>query len=136
MPNDTLLNNDPPKTILVVDDLPDIREIFSIKLTGAGYHIETAENGLEAIKKVKELRPDLVLLDVKMPGMSGEDVLAALRADPTTCFTKVIFTTNLGDPGQELAVEALSKKFGADGYIRKTEDLEKLVSLVAEYIKK
>ena len=126
---------DPAKLILVVDDMADFREIFSVKLSGAGYRIETAADGVEAIRKVKELKPDLVLLDVKMPGMSGEDVLAALRADPATNFTKIVFITSLGDPGEELTTESLAKKFGADGYIRKTEDLDKLVSLVAEYLK-
>ena len=130
------MSPDLPKTILIVDDTPDFREIFSIKLSAAGYHIETAADGREAIQKVKDLRPDLVLLDVKMPGMGGEEVLTTLRADPATCFIKIVFTTSLGEPGEELAVEALSKKFGADGYIRKTEDLDKLVSLVAGYLAK
>jgi CheY-like chemotaxis protein len=126
---------DPPKTILIIDDTADFREIFSMRLTQAGYHVETAVNGLEGIQKVKDLRPDLVLLDIKMPGMGGEEVLATLRKDPTTRFTKIIFTTSLGESGDAATDEALAKKFGANGYIRKTEELDKVVSLVAEYIK-
>lgn len=130
-----LTSTDPQKTILIVDDMADFREIFSVKLTEAGYRVETATNGEEGIKKVKELRPDLVLLDIKMPGMGGEEVLAALRKDPATSFTKVIFTTSLGDPADGPADEELAKKFGADGYIQKSDDLGTLASLVAGYLK-
>lgn len=129
------MDNDPQRTILVVDDTADFREIFSIKLSAAGYHVETATNGEEAIKKVQESHPDLVLLDIKMPGMGGEQVLAALRKDPATSFTKVIFTTSLGDPDRETN-EALAKNFGADGYIQKSDDLDTIVARVGEYLKK
>lgn len=124
-----------PKMILIVDDTADFREIFSVKLSAAGYRIETAANGEEGIKKVKELHPDLVLLDIKMPGMGGEQVLAELRKDPATSFTKVIFTTSIGDPTDVETDEALAKNFGADGYIQKTDDLDGLVARVGEYLK-
>jgi CheY-like chemotaxis protein len=122
-----------PKTVLVVDDEASFREIFSLKLTAAGYHVETASSGDEGIKKVKELRPDLVLLDIRMPGMTGEEVLATLRRDPLTSFTKIIFTTSIGDPSDIETDKALAEKFGADGYINKTEDLENFVTLVNGY---
>jgi CheY-like chemotaxis protein len=121
------------KTILIIDDGADFREIFSVKLTAAGYHIETAESGAEGIKKVKECKPDMVLLDVKMPGISGEDVLSALRRDPETSFIKIIFTTSLGDATDLETDIALAKKFGADGYIKKTDDLDSLVAIVGSY---
>jgi CheY-like chemotaxis protein len=126
--------DDLPKTILIVDDTADFREIFSMKLSSAGYHIETAASGQEAVQKVKDVRPDLVLLDVKMPGMTGEEVLETIRRDPTTASTKIIFTTNLGIPGDTETDEALAKRFGADGYIKKTEDLDTVVALVGNYI--
>jgi len=102
---------DAPKTILIIDV------------------------GAEGIKKVKELKPDLVLLDVKMPGMTGEEVLSALRKDPETSYAKVIFTTSLGDVNDIATDETLAKKFGADGYIKKTDDLDSLVAVVGSYLK-
>lgn len=125
---------DPQKTILIIDDTADFREIFSLKLSAAGYRVETAASGEEGIKKAGELKPDLILLDVKMPGMDGEEVLAKLRKDPATSYTKIIFTTSLGDPSDIATDEMLAKRSGADGYIRKTEDLDTFVSLVGGYI--
>ena len=122
------------KTILIIDDTADFREIFSTKLTTVGYRVETAADGREGLKKISELKPDLVLLDVKMPGMGGEEMLAALRADPAIRFTKVIFTTSLGDPSDGTTDEVLAKKSGADGYIRKGEDLDAFVTLVTNYL--
>jgi CheY-like chemotaxis protein len=127
---------DPQKTILVIDDSDDFREIFSTQLSGAGYRVETASNGKDGIEKIKALKPDLVLLDVKMPDMDGEAVLTMIRRDPSISFINVVFTTSLGDAGDELTVEALAKKSGADGYIRKTDDLGKITALVANYLKK
>jgi CheY-like chemotaxis protein len=130
-----IMSDDPKKIILIVDDTADFREIFSVKLTAAGYRTETAADGEEGIKKVRELHPDLVLLDVKMPGMNGEQVLAALRKDPATSSVKIVFTTSLGDPADADTDEALAKNFGADGYIRKTDDLDVLVAAAGEYLK-
>lgn len=125
---------DQPGTILIVDDTADFREIFSVKLAALGYHVETAASGEEGIKKIKALRPTLVLLDIKMPGMGGEEALAAIRQDPAIASTKVVFTTNLGDPSDPETDEALAKRFGADGYIRKTDDLDAITAAVTSYI--
>jgi CheY-like chemotaxis protein len=126
--------NEPQKLILIVDDMAEFREIFSVKLTAAGYRTETASDGPEGIKKVRELKPNLVLLDIKMPGMGGEEVLATLRKDPATAFIKIVFVTSLGDPNDAGTDEVLAKKFGADGYIKKTDDLNDLVSHVKSYL--
>jgi len=124
------------KTILIIDDEAAFREIFSTKLASAGYHVETAAGGNEGIAKVKELKPDLVLLDEVMPNMSGGEVLTKLRGDSSTCFTKIIFLTNFGDPRDGGIDERIARKNGADGYIRKTDDLSKLVVLVEDCVNK
>lgn len=118
--------------VLIVDDEPDFREIFATKLSASGFKVETATNGEEGIKKVKSLKPELVLMDVKMPGMSGADAVLKLRDDAETKNIKIAFLTSLGDPRAEM--QAISKKlsaeFGAQGYIKKTDDLDEIVAQV------
>ncbi len=122
--------------ILIVDDEPAFREIFGTKLGSDGFRIETAENGEEGVKKAKELLPDLILMDVKMPKMDGAEAVLKLKEDPATAGIKVIFLTSLGDPRSEM--HAMSRKFsqdfGAQGYIKKTEDLETLTEKVKSYL--
>jgi DNA-binding response OmpR family regulator len=65
--------------VLVVDDEPDAVELLTEFLTGKGYDVVTASNGEEALQRVKEDRPHLILLDVRMPGMSGLEVLRRVR---------------------------------------------------------
>ena len=79
--------------ILVVDDDPDFREILSLKLSSSGFRVETAVNGEEGVNKTKALKPNLVLMDVKMPVLDGAGALLKLREDPETKNTKVIFNT-------------------------------------------
>ena len=67
--------------ILIVDDEPQLRRIMRATLSGAGYEVEDAHNGEEALEKVREYRPDLVLLDINMPGMGGLAACRAIRAD-------------------------------------------------------
>ena len=67
--------------ILVADDEPQIRRIMRTTLTGSGYEVEDAKSGEEALEKMREFRPDLVLLDINMPGMGGLAACRAIRAD-------------------------------------------------------
>ena len=67
------------KTILVVDDDKNIRELLEIELSLQGYQVVLANNGLEALTKIKDRTPDLLILDIKMPDMHGLEVLEALR---------------------------------------------------------
>src|SRR5215831_17250286 len=67
--------------VLVVDDEPQIRRIMRTTLTGAGYEIDDAKTGEEALVKLRDFRPDLVLLDINMPGMGGLAACRAIRSD-------------------------------------------------------
>jgi len=99
--------------ILIVDDEPDIREILKDRLEGYGYRVITAEDGQKALEKVDEDGPDLTLLDVRMPGMDGIDVLKRMKErDPDIL---VVMITAYGTI--ELAVEAM--KCGAYDFITK-----------------
>lgn len=116
------------KLILIVDDEPALREIFSVKLSADGFRVETAENGQVGIEKAKALKPDLILMDVKMPVMDGATALLRLREDPETKNIKVVFLSSIGDPHREMEDmhRRISTEFGAQGYLRKTDDIDHL----------
>jgi len=99
--------------VLVVDDEESVRNLLQRMLEGAGYDVITAADGQEALDKVPQLKIELVLLDIKMPGMSGMEVLKWLTVNrPDTC---VIMATAVDDA--QTAVEAM--KLGAYDYITK-----------------
>ena len=80
--------------ILYVEDEPDIRAVAEIALAGVGgFTVRTCASGIEAPDAVRSFEPDLVLLDVMMPGMDGVETLAALRADPATRDVPIAFMT-------------------------------------------
>ncbi|MBI1899253.1 MAG: response regulator [Acidobacteria bacterium] len=110
-----------PKTILVADDMPNGRELMRTVLERAGYSVVEAANGFEALEKVQSLSPDLVLLDVQMPGLNGFDVIARLRADERLRQLPVVALT-------AYAMQADREKALAAGF---TSYLSKPVSLAA-----
>jgi len=106
---------EPKKTILIVEDDKFLRELISRKLTGEGFDALEAVDGEEGIKKIKEGKPDLVLLDLILPGIDGFEVLARLREDPEISSIPVIILSNLG---QREEVEK-GLKLGAIDYLIK-----------------
>ncbi len=122
--------------ILVVDDEPDFREIFGAKLTAEGFRVETAENGHVALDKLSKIKPDLVLMDVKMPVMDGATTVLKMKDDPNLMKIKVAFLTSLGDPRLEMQEinKHFSAEFGAQGYLKKTDDLETLVEKIKGFL--
>lgn len=87
------------KTVLVADDEQDIVEIVRFRLEHDGYRVLTASDGEAALQLAREEHPDLCLLDVMMPKLSGLEVLAQIRADPATAGTRVIMLTARGQDG-------------------------------------
>ncbi len=110
-------------TILVVDDSPDIALISARMLTQRGFVVMTANDGGEALAMVARRRPSCVLLDVMMPGMSGLDVLCALKADPTTATIPIIMVTAKSADDDLLS----GYQQGADYYITKPFTADELV---------
>jgi DNA-binding response OmpR family regulator len=84
------------KKILIVEDDKFLRELISMKLQKEGYTIIEAVDGEEGEKKIKEEKPDLVLLDLILPGIDGFEVLSRIKEDPTVSSIPVIILSNLG----------------------------------------
>jgi len=103
------------KTILIIDDDEDIREIISYNLTKEGYSVISAKNGAEGIKKAKKNIPSLILLDVMMPEMDGMEVCQILRAEETTKDIKICFLTARSEDYSQIA----GFDAGADDYVTK-----------------
>lgn len=81
--------------ILIVEDDPAIQLMYKMKLEGAGYNIQTANDGEEGLRACKEFLPDLILLDLRMPIMSGDEMLKALRETEWGASIRVIVLTNV-----------------------------------------
>ena len=112
--------------ILVADDDMDIRDLVAFKLEQAGYDVVAVDNGLAALTAATENPPDLVVLDVMMPGMSGIDVCRQLRQDQGTKALPIILLTARAQEGDvEVGFGA-----GADDYIVKPFSPRELVSRV------
>lgn len=105
-------------TVLIVDDEFSGRQTLESVLEGDGYAIEMAENGFEALEKAKQILPDVILLDVMMPGMTGFEVCQKIRSDPLIAEIPIIILTALDD--RESLLNAL--KAGADDFITKPFD--------------
>ena len=117
-------------TILAVDDIATNIMLLKAVLSRAKYKIVTASGGFEALEKVAEVNPDLILLDIMMPDLDGYEVLKRLKADPAHEDIPVIFLTALHNP--EDIVKGF--KFGASDYISKPFNHEELITRVAHHI--
>jgi len=121
----------PQARILVVDDEPKNRELIRDTLEVRGYAIEEADSGTEALVCIAAAPPDVVLLDVSMPGMDGLEVCRQLKGDPVTASLPVIMVTAHADRRDRLAgIEA-----GADDYLTKPVDLQDLLLRVRNVVR-
>jgi class 3 adenylate cyclase len=120
-----------PARILVVDDTPSNVRLLADVLTARGYEVLTADGGARALERIERDGPDLVLLDVMMPGMSGYDVCRKIRADPATALLPVVMVTAL-DPGEE-RVKGLDA--GADDFLTKPIHQAELLARVRSLLR-
>lgn len=118
--------------ILVVDDEPDITGLVAYHLARAGYRVSTAASGPEAIRSALEERPDVVILDLMLPGVSGYDVLADLRSRPETRDVGVILLSARRE--EEDRIRGLS--LGADDYLTKPFSPQELTLRVAAVLRR
>jgi twitching motility two-component system response regulator PilH len=117
----------PVKTILVVDDSPTERHVLSELLTSNGYQVITAENGEEGVEKAKKELPDLILMDVVMPGLNGYQATRTLTRDETTKHIPIIVCTSKGQETDRI----WGLRQGALDYIVKPVDADDLLSKIA-----
>lgn len=118
--------------VLVVDDSAEVRQLARITLAAFGFEVSDAANGADALATARRTRPDCVILDVSMPGVSGIEVCRALRADPVTAGCTIVMLTSSAGAGDK--VEAFS--CGADEYIIKPFAPRDLVSRVREAMRR
>jgi CheY-like chemotaxis protein len=121
------LTGEAKRRILVLEDSPDLRILLSRHLAKAGYDVVAAEDAVEAGRAVMERAPDLIIADIQLPYMDGDEFVAALRADPSVRDIPVIF---LSVDGQ---LEAHARRLGAVAYFDKSVSAERLLEVVDFY---
>ncbi len=117
--------------ILVADDEDRNIRLIEAMLLPMGYDVAIAQNGRQTLKKVEELLPDVILLDIMMPGMDGYEVTRRIKGDQHTCIIPIVMVTNLGDVKDRVkALEA-----GADDFLSKPVDKLELMARVSSLVK-
>ncbi|KTF70293.1 MULTISPECIES: response regulator [unclassified Sphingomonas] len=112
-------------SILTVDDSPSLRMAIKIALTGAGYAVTEAGDGVEGLNKAKSSRFDLIITDLNMPNMDGLTMIRELRKDPAQCGTPILFLTTESDD----SIKAQAKAAGATGWLVKPFVPEQLIKV-------
>ena len=118
-----------PKTVLIVEDESNIRELLRMYLEQEGYVVETAQNGSEGLRTFKRVHPDLVLLDLMMPVMDGNQMIRELR---TFSKTPVIMLTAKGEMLDKIA----GLELGADDYITKPFEMREVMARVKAVLRR
>ena len=117
-----------PKRILVVEDDATIRDTLGFNLKKEGYQVAIARDGAEALTQVRSARPDLVLLDLMLPGLDGRAVLAGMRSDPALRdIPVVVMTGTMAEPADDGG-----KALDVQGFLTKPVDLKKFLGLVEQ----
>jgi two-component system cell cycle response regulator DivK len=116
--------------ILIVEDNENNRSLFRDILTFHGYDITVACDGKEGVEIARELTPDLILMDIQMPGMDGITAGTLLKADPATCGLKIIALTSFAMQGDREKILAA----GFDGYLSKPISTRELPLLVKKWL--
>jgi signal transduction histidine kinase len=118
--------------VLVVEDNPSNLDLARMVLEGNGFAVDTASNGPEGLEKARHLQPDLILMDMQLPGVDGLEVTRQLKADPATAGIKVVaLTANALKGSEEQALAA-----GCSGYIAKPIELKKFMLQVTNFLEK
>ena len=118
------------KSILVVDDDPEIVTMLSTRLGKRGYKVSTASDGTKALEMARQDKPDVVLLDVMMPGKSGWEVARALKQDPETQSVKIVMVSAIGEKTNEITAPI----YGADAHVDKPFEFDHLEKVIVRLL--
>lgn len=119
------------KKILVVEDEQDMRELIALRLNTSGYEVMTAADGEEGMEKLAQARPDLIILDLMLPGIGGYELCWRLKGDKAYYNIPIlIFSARAGDLDK-----LMGNQCGADGYVTKPFDGEVLVNRIEKLLK-
>lgn len=117
-------------TILVIEDHEDNRRIMRDLLTSNGYEVIEAVNGVDGVTAAEDNRPDLILMDIQLPGIDGYEATRRIRANPNLKKTTIIVVTSFALSGDDVkAFEA-----GANAYVAKPFSPRKLLAKIREYL--
>ncbi|MFH1724743.1 MAG: response regulator [Elusimicrobiota bacterium] len=119
-----------PKLILIAEDEPDLRTIAEFRLRKAGYDVVAAADGGEALELARQKRPDLAILDIRMPVMDGIELCKRINSDPELCSVPVIMITASKD-----IADRQIRDSGAQGCLIKPFDFRDLFRMVDRYLK-
>ena len=115
--------SEPKTVILTVDDSRTIRDMLEVTLTSAGYEVVQAEDGVEAMERLQELKPAAIVTDINMPRMDGFTLIGEVRRDAAYSATPILVLTTESEPDRK----ARAKEAGATGWIVKPFNPEKLL---------
>ena len=118
------------KCILVVEDQEDNRQIIRDMLTATDYEIAEAESGEQALEVVAKQRPDLILMDIQLPGMDGYEVTRRIRADPALHSIPIFAVTSYALSGEEQKARAA----GCNEYVPKPYSPRQLLAKIRQYL--
>ena len=120
------------KNILIVEDEKDIQELIRYNLSKEGYQVTSADSGEEGLQAVQSLHPDLVILDLMLPGMDGMEVCRQMKKNPATADIPIIMLTAKGDESDIVA----GLEMGADDYVTKPFSLKVFVTRVLAVLRR
>jgi two-component system cell cycle response regulator DivK len=118
------------RQILIVDDVPSNLKLSTLLLVREGYEVSTVSDGREALAVLERLQPRLILMDIKLPGMSGLEVTRLLKADARTRHIPIVALTSCAMNGDEQK----ARMAGCDGYIARPIDTRTFTMLVKDFV--
>ena len=120
------------QTVLIIEDEPSLQDILTYNLEAQGYHIAVFGNGIDGLEAIRKRMPDIVLLDIMLPGMDGLEVCRHLRSDPVTKNIPVVMMTARGEEIDQL----VGFQMGADDYVTKPFKIRILIERIKSLLRR
>lgn len=133
MKRNTKMKVTPEKTILIIEDEPDVTIYLSTILNDNGYKVKTAGDGVEAMRKIKALKPDLVTLDISLPAKTGVKIYCELKEDPLLSSIPVVIVTGI-EQNFRSYIHSQKSFPPPDGFISKPFNINELLKVIARVL--